>query len=61
MTNYLETYVEYRVIVEQYEQENVDYITNGALKQFLKIPYGAGPKLLKEIHSKSIMAKWHCQ
>ena len=38
------------IIINNYGNENVDYISNDFLNKLLKTPYSAIPKLLKEIH-----------
>ena len=38
------------IIINNYGNENMDYISNDFLNKLLKTPYSAIPKLLKEIH-----------
>ena len=45
------TYIkEQNIILNNHGNENLDYITTNYLKNLLKIPYSAVPKLIKNIH-----------
>ena len=45
------TYIkEQNIILNNYGNENLDYITTNYLKNLLKIPFSAVPKLIKNIH-----------
>ena len=48
VTNNINT--QQNVFINAHGQENLDYITSKYLNNLLKIPYGAVPKLLKDIH-----------
>ena len=38
------------IFINSYGNENLDYLSNNYLKNLIKAPYGAVPKLLKDIH-----------